>query len=79
MLLTILLTMLFSIDEATTVVETGRTNIDRTRLFAIVIIIAQPCKQVVTVLMVKEGCKDVIIMDEQRTLLTDLLTTLFTG
>ena len=43
MLLTIFLTMLFSIDEATTVVETGRTNIDRTRLFAIVIIIAQLC------------------------------------
>ena len=42
MLLTIVLTI-FSIDEATTVVETGRSNIDRTRLFAIVIIIAQPC------------------------------------
>ena len=36
-------TMLLSIDEATTVVATGRTNIDRTRLFAIVIIIAQLC------------------------------------
>ena len=36
-------TMLFSIDEATTVVETGENNIDRTSLFDIVIIVAQPC------------------------------------
>ena len=35
--------MLFSIDEATTVVETGENNIDRTSLFVIVIIVAQPC------------------------------------
>ena len=43
MLLTIVSTMLFSIDEATTVVETGENNIDRTSLFVIVIIVAQPC------------------------------------
>ena len=52
-----------------------RTRIDRTRLFAIVIIVAQPCRQVVTVLMVKQGCNDVIVLDERTT----LLTTLFTG
>ena len=43
MLLIILLTMLFSIVVTTTVVETARSNIDRTMLFAVVIIIAQPC------------------------------------
>ena len=43
MLLIILLTMLFSIVETTTIVETARSNIDRTMLFAVVIIIAQPC------------------------------------
>ena len=40
---TIVSTMLFSIDEATTVVETGENNIDRTSLFVIVIIVAQLC------------------------------------
>ena len=40
MLFTVVSTMLFSIDEATTVVETGESNIDRTSLFVIVIIVA---------------------------------------
>ena len=52
-----------------------RTRIDRTRLFAIVIIVAQPCRHVVTVLMVKQGCNDVIVLAERTT----LLTTLFMG
>ena len=63
MLLTIVSTMLFSIDEATTVVETGENNIDRTSLFVIVIIVAQPClKQVVTVLMLEQCCNNIIFM-----------------
>ena len=36
------------------VVGTRENNIDRTSLFAIVIIVAQPCEQVVTVLMVEQ-------------------------
>ena len=42
MLFTIVSTMLFSIDETTTVVH-GENNIDRTSVFVIVIIVAQPC------------------------------------
>ena len=56
-MLFIISTMLFSIDEAATVVETGENNIDWASLFVIVIIVAQPCWQVVTVLMVEQCCK----------------------
>ena len=44
-----------------TVVETGENNIDRTSLF----IVAQPCSQVVTVLMVEQCCNNIVIMAEQ--------------
>ena len=47
------------------VVETGGNNIDRTSLFAIVIIAAQPCKQVVTVLMVEQWYNNIVIKAEQ--------------
>ena len=53
-----------------TVVETGENNIDRTSLF----IVAQPCSQVVTVLMVEQCCNNIVIMTEQQ-----LVTSLFTG
>ena len=47
-----------------TVVGREENNIDRTSLFAIVIIVAQPCEQVVTVLMVEQCC-NIVIMTEQ--------------
>ena len=34
----------YNIVEATMVAETGENNIERTSLFAIVIIVAQPCE-----------------------------------
>ena len=55
-----------------TVVETRENNIDRTSLF--VIIVTQPCSQVVTVLMIEQCCNNIVIMAEQQ-----LLTSLFTG
>ena len=45
-----------------TVVETGENNIDRTSLFAIVIIVAQPCQQVVTALLVLNNVVDNIVI-----------------
>ena len=51
-----------------TVVGREENNIDRTSLFAIVIIVAQPCEQVVTVLMVEQSSNNnynIIIMAEQ--------------
>ena len=49
-----------------TVVETGENNnIDRTSLFVIVIIVAQPCQQVVTILMVEQCCNNIVIMTEE--------------
>ena len=72
------------------VVETGGNNIDRTSLFVIVIIAAQPCKQVVTVLMVEQWYNNIVIKAEQlcwqhcslhgcsTTLFTVGSTTLFT-
>ena len=47
------------------VVGTGENNIDRTSLFVIVITVAQPCQQVVTVLMVEQCCNNIVIMAEQ--------------
>ena len=51
-----------------TVVGREENNIDRTSLFAIVIIVAQPCEQVVTVLMVEQCSNNnynIIIMADQ--------------
>ena len=48
-----------------TVVETGENNIDRTSLFVIVIIVAQPCWQGVTILMVEQCGNNNVIMAEQ--------------
>ena len=36
--------------------QTEENNIDRTSLYVIVIIVAQPCQQVVTVLLMVEQC-----------------------
>ena len=50
---------MFSIDEATTVVGkgTGKSNIDRTSLFAIVIMVVQ---QIVIALMVEQCCNNIV-------------------
>ena len=44
-----------------TVVETGENNIDN----VIVIIVAQPCQQLATVLMVLQCCNNIVTMAEQ--------------
>ena len=59
--------MLFSIDEATMVVQGCRKQekaiVIEQSLFAI-IIVAQPCQQVVTVLMVEQCCNNIVVMAE---------------
>ena len=39
--------------------------IEQACMFAIVIIVAQPCQRVVTVLMVEQCCNNIVIMAEQ--------------
>ena len=60
--------MLFSIDEAITIVH-GCWNktilIDQACSLSHVIIVAQPCYQVVTVLMVEQRCNNIVIMAGQ--------------
>ena len=68
MLLTIVSTMLHVLalmkqQRLFMVVGTGESNIDRTSLFAIVIIVAQPCST--TVLLVEQCCNNIVFMAEQ--------------